>query len=1142
MPEDTNVRCWYIPYTKEWFLNYDDYLRRLDYYKTRKFVCEITGNSCLTFFEAYESEVKEISLVENSFPEHLKEPILRHIQFSTVPRIDQLVDEVYATFKKDYYPGETVMVRLNDYRNDYKTRCVIREKAQFNAIYDADNNVQRPAYSQYRVARVDNGSEVVVDEAQITRDRNNFTKWFVKTFIKLSVTRSPKIGAPWIVKKKYAEKYRIPTDLPPHLAYFKDQEMKPKANKKLQNIKPKTETGNMKTSKKTTPEVKRNGSKNVPLLPKGNTSVQKKQQKQKQQSPSTTSTAPLPPVTSTPATPVPPPPPPAPKRTVKEDLENPFELAVHKPIPHRLDDLGDYVPDALESWAFLNVYRDPLVLDNFTFDDFLTAMRWTSRDKCALLDEIFCAVLSIFAQPNAKELENFIPEDIDEYDTSEKDDIMREKNSNKISDDKVSKWGNGKTDAEQETEHAQEKEDDETKDVKAEKIHEPSSDADMLIDEEDEDNNSEIVFSDRVDEYTTYRNQSYIERLGKRMFKDGGWQIILLGILDEVRHYKEWQLDISTIFSELAPKNAGVSASGLLNRFLEMEPGLRVRALNILCSLVVNAPVIRQFIDKCMEDATSLRRERLEKIREYKTCYEKAQDIDKDLRAIYESSNSTANDPNVDQPQNVEQETKKRRRRGGIKVEPTDVELKFAQENEQYASILAQRTAQLKIGEEIRAQRRKLERQIVEIDVQRIKYLGKDRLFNRYWWFENNGLPNLGGGKRSDEDDEEVDEEDENDDDEEDEIYNETYLMGRLWVQGPTDHDVLNFLNLKNDMIMSWRRLTEEEEEEDDDEKGEKDGEEKPQKGENKKDKDGNETRDENETQEEIRPHILKGVSKKFSKDAASMFNINFDLEEEKIKSLPDGHTLVDEYGATTTGISALQRKIIEECPDPLLSKTEWRYYDTTEEIERLLKWFDQWGLRESKLLKEITSVKDKILASITARRKALKLDTKSEEEIELLKIINETQISDTEPESEEEEEAMSVGDSEDDDDKISLHAETVGGPEIRRTRRSLAQLDKLQQERLKKIEAQKAAEAEREARRERSRPAKRVARRELKKRKIKEHQQKRELIERSKEQLEALREDMEIERCQEWVNSSALEKLGYTHYEQPKKTRGRKK
>lgn len=80
----------------------------MDFYKQRRFICEITGHSGMTFFEALQSEVcgdrlvvvlnwwlilrkmEESREVNNSFPEALKEPILRRIQFSTVSRVDNL--------------------------------------------------------------------------------------------------------------------------------------------------------------------------------------------------------------------------------------------------------------------------------------------------------------------------------------------------------------------------------------------------------------------------------------------------------------------------------------------------------------------------------------------------------------------------------------------------------------------------------------------------------------------------------------------------------------------------------------------------------------------------------------------------------------------------------------------------------------------------------------------------------------------------------------------------------------------------------------------------------------------------------------------------------------------------------------------
>lgn len=81
----------------------------MDFYKQRRFICEITGHSGLNFFEALKSEVccaadypiirrwstdyrqtDESREVNSAFPEALKEPILRKIQFSIVSRIDNL--------------------------------------------------------------------------------------------------------------------------------------------------------------------------------------------------------------------------------------------------------------------------------------------------------------------------------------------------------------------------------------------------------------------------------------------------------------------------------------------------------------------------------------------------------------------------------------------------------------------------------------------------------------------------------------------------------------------------------------------------------------------------------------------------------------------------------------------------------------------------------------------------------------------------------------------------------------------------------------------------------------------------------------------------------------------------------------------
>lgn len=53
----SSVQVWVIPETSEVFTNYEPYLARMDFYKQRRFICEITGHSGLNFFEALRSEV-----------------------------------------------------------------------------------------------------------------------------------------------------------------------------------------------------------------------------------------------------------------------------------------------------------------------------------------------------------------------------------------------------------------------------------------------------------------------------------------------------------------------------------------------------------------------------------------------------------------------------------------------------------------------------------------------------------------------------------------------------------------------------------------------------------------------------------------------------------------------------------------------------------------------------------------------------------------------------------------------------------------------------------------------------------------------------------------------------------------------------
>ena len=168
----------------------------------KKFICEITGHSALNFFEALKSETHGSREVDSAFPEALKEPVLRRVQFSTTSRIDHLVDEVFEDFKTDFYPGELVVVVTDD---GSRLNGIVRDKAKFPEILGPDGSIERKAFSRYFVRLTENmDEEALVNDDHLQRDRKTFTKMMLRSFIKNTVTREAWNVAPLLVKPKVA--------------------------------------------------------------------------------------------------------------------------------------------------------------------------------------------------------------------------------------------------------------------------------------------------------------------------------------------------------------------------------------------------------------------------------------------------------------------------------------------------------------------------------------------------------------------------------------------------------------------------------------------------------------------------------------------------------------------------------------------------------------------------------------------------------------------------------------------------------------------------------------------------------------------------------------------------------------------------
>ncbi|KAI5963095.1 uncharacterized protein KGF55_002887 [Candida pseudojiufengensis] len=1183
-PTDLTQEVWVIPNTKEWFLTYEEFLTRLDFYNKRKFVCEITGNSCLTYFEALTSELNEKKELDKNFPENLREHILRYLQFNRISRLDQLVDKVYQIFKNDYFPGEMVFLKGLDPNNlSTKSRGVIREKVQ----YGADKS------TKYLVIRSHDKQQAIVTGNNISRDRNHFTKWLIKTFIKLTMSRSHKVGAPWVVKSQYAKQYNIPSTYPEDLKQYIDStpngeptyvipkkrklDFKEKDQSEEPSTKQKSSKEPLEKKRKITikEETKKNSTpiSNEPIIP-----FRKKFpnhhlpqrliaeiEEEEAKGNSASSIAFQQPT----------------KKTIVEDLDIRFDIQKGKPSPKILKIKSkiknELIPlqsisEALQVWVFMNVYHNVLNIDTFTFDDFISALNYNSIEiESSMIDEIFCSLLCKFISneiPSSKDaklakendsiygLNIALPERVEDDDDEDDDDEEEEeKDQEKKEDHKVKKEKDENINDKEEDDRGS----DSDTEHKPLKIDDDEEESKQLKKDDSSDNEPKSsVFDHSAYEYLNFKDIPWHDRLRRRNLKDGNWQIVLIGILSLIESVPKYFHLINEIFKKLAPKNMSVNLINLQNNFEDLDINLKLKILSILTELLINSPLVRNYIEESLDQQTVLRRTRLDNIKEYRSDLEIALNaqkfIDEHIPKDEEESIEEDKDKDKDksQPQPVNNKL-------GIDlkiIEPTEKELEASAKNPELKKQLAiRKEAVLKIIE-FKKNKKLIEQKLNELDCQRVKLLGKDRLYNRYWWFENNGLPTLHSGSNEDEDDEEDDdkdnkqnkstddvqegndqhdEEDEEDDDDDD-VLDETYLMGRLWVQGPTDTDMITNFKIEIEEI---RKLINEIPDEFEDEGLEELVEDSqvqvqiqtqqqarvsqppqsPPVDSNEPKKEANEstTLAPTPTPTPVPTTRKKPIEMNFTNIPesykAKLLEYNIKLTNNEILLNKENEVLINNEGTLQLPLQKLnniQRKFIEELTSPLLNSSSWKYYDEIQDINKLISWLNPWGKRESSLRKELISVKDVMFSSIKARHKAMNLKNfKTSEEIE----INENII------------ALR---------KRILQLQLI---ENNNGNNDQMQIDSIDDTNMNNESVEEIENDDLETR-TRSRRSKSQSQPKKKQISIKELlvtgsiNQCKEKIQILKQDIIKLNSNNEINRILEWVNSSALEKFGKSLYE----------
>eukprot|EP00158_Paraphelidium_tribonemae_P009329 Partr_v1_DN28834_c0_g1_i2_m32916 putative DDT domain protein len=351
IPPDVE-EVWQIRFTGEIFTSYDDYYFRLYLYRQRIWTCSITNNSGLTFEEALMSE-KKIRTVPNKLSFELQREILRLAQFSTISRMDSLVDFVYNSLKDRFVEGEEVMIKKSD---NYQHPAVIRKVVLVSPPALTSDGAEIPAVFKYTVSDVvgDNRAGktqlIEADASKLSRARNAISKAVLKPFLKESTSRETFIGAPWIVREDLSTQFNISTIPPPDIW---DAEKKEFRRRK----KPSRSTGGKPLSdpaKLPKPKFPVEDSE-VPIYVRNNSHPEME-----------TSAVPLP----------------------------KCEFKVSAAL----------VPSMIHIWSFLYSYADPLALFPFSFDDFELAVLHSEVPVNPLLTEIHKCLLDLATKATAEML------------------------------------------------------------------------------------------------------------------------------------------------------------------------------------------------------------------------------------------------------------------------------------------------------------------------------------------------------------------------------------------------------------------------------------------------------------------------------------------------------------------------------------------------------------------------------------------------------------------------------------------------------------------------------------------------------------------------------------------------------------------
>ena len=531
-------------------------------------------------------------------------------------------------FKHDFYPGESVIFSLDDER----LTGLIREKARFPELSRSDGTIERKSFARY-FCHIDQrpGQEALLDEEHISRERKAFTKQRLRSFLKNTVNREAWAGAPWLVKQRLADEYRIHTEVPEHLT--QEYQAKVRKSQHVNGKKGDYEGPVLKFQQAYGPQ---GGPQYQLLRPKGGKKPNAQEEAQHleysrflqyhqsmadvpSQFPEGFHGIPQAQRTVNGYHPIaakghPKPAAPPPPKYPIEDLEVPplrdgthrpplKYLSEETPTPGQASDgkgtgfALESVGLLLETWNTLNVYCEVFQLDSFTFDDYVEALQFSSTDiQCELLVEIHCAVLKKLVndvndkngqvqitlpdQPESEEDDSTPAESHRATPTPEPETVRPPARSTRSSLVKS----------------------------EATELREATNGLSLA--------EAKIHRAAEMDHST--RGYDWKMRLRKRDFQDGHWVIIIVGLLNQLAGNVRMAKTCNDILINLAPLNREPTPETAFTEYQDLSVNDRIEILQILCMKSLETKAVKQYMEDCSLHMTEHRKEKNDVKRNWK--------------------------------------------------------------------------------------------------------------------------------------------------------------------------------------------------------------------------------------------------------------------------------------------------------------------------------------------------------------------------------------------------------------------------------------------------------------------------------------------------------------------------------------------